>query len=141
MRFRQHQEPARSATRRLLLLFVLTVVLTVVALNAVMALLWMLQVGGAFGFPRWFFETNTVVATVFILGGSWLESVQLRKGGSHVAQMVGGHELLVPADALQRRLRNINLGDGGLFLVGVKHGDAGLAVCPRQLPEDLLKPG
>ena len=107
MRFRQHQDQARSATRRLLLLFVLTVVSTVAVLNGVLALLWTLQVGGVFGFPRWFFETNTVVATAFILGGSWLESVQLRKGGSHVAQMVGGHELLVPADALQRRLRNI----------------------------------
>jgi len=107
VRFRQHQDQARSATRRLLLLFVLTVVSTVAVLNGVLALLWTLQVGGVFGFPRWFFETNTVVATAFILGGSWLESVQLRKGGSHVAQMVGGHELLVPADALQRRLRNI----------------------------------
>lgn len=107
MRFRQHQDQARSATRRLLLLFVLTVVSTVAALNGVLALLWMLQVGGAFDFPRWFFETNTVVATAFILGGSWLESVQLRKGGAHVAQMVGGRELLVPSDALERRLRNI----------------------------------
>jgi Zn-dependent protease with chaperone function len=107
VRFRQHQDQARSATRRLLLLFVLTVVLTVAALNAVLALLWVLQVGGLLGFPRWFFETNTVVATAFILGGSWLESMQLRKGGAHVAQMVGGRELLVPADTLERRLRNI----------------------------------
>lgn len=107
MRFRQHQDQARAATRRLLWLFLLTVVLTVAAVNAVLALLWMLQVGGAFGFPRWFFETNSLVATAFILGGSWLESMQLRRGGAHVAQMVGGRELLVPADERERRLRNV----------------------------------
>ncbi len=106
MRFREHQDQARSATRRLLLLFLLTVLLTVAALNGVLALLWKLQVGGAFGFPRWFFETNTVVATTFILGGSWLEALQLRKGGAHVAQMVGGRELLVAGDERERRLRN-----------------------------------
>ncbi len=107
MRFRQHQDQARAATRRLLLLFLLTVVLTVAAVNAVLALLWVLQVGGVFGFPRWFFETNSVVATAFILGGSALESVQLRRGGAHVAQMVGGREVLVAGDTLERRLRNI----------------------------------
>lgn len=106
MRFREHQDQARSATRRLLLLFLLTVALTVAALNGVLALLWKLQVGGVFGFPRWFFETNTVVATAFILGGSWLEALQLRKGGAHVAQMVGGRELLVAGDERERRLRN-----------------------------------
>ncbi len=107
MRFRQHQDQARAATRRLLWLFLLTVVLTVTAFNGVLALLWMLHTGGLFGFPRWFFETNTVVSAGFILGGSWLESVQLRQGGAHVAQMVGGHELLVASDEPERRLRNI----------------------------------
>lgn len=107
MRFRQHQDQAHAATRRLLLLFLLTVVLTVVAVNGVLALLWKLQVGGVLGYPRWFFETNSAVATVFILGGSWIESLQLRRGGAHVAQMVGAGEVLVPGDALERRLRNI----------------------------------
>ncbi|MEP6971095.1 MAG: M48 family metalloprotease, partial [Betaproteobacteria bacterium] len=106
MRFREHQDLAHAATRRLLLLFLLTVVLTVAVLNGVLALLWKLQVGGVFGYPRWFFETNTVVASAFILGGSWLEAMQLRKGGAHVAQMVGGRELLVPGDERERRLRN-----------------------------------
>jgi len=107
VRFRQHQDQARAATRRLLLLFLLTVVLTVAAVNGVLALLWKLQVGGVLGYPRWFFETNSAVATVFILGGSWIESLQLRRGGAHVAQMVGAGEVLVPGDALERRLRNI----------------------------------
>lgn len=107
MRFRQHQDQARSATRRLLLLFLLTVVLTVVAVNLVLGLLWRLQTGGLLDFPRWFFETNSAVAAGFILCGSWLETLQLRQGGAHVAQMVGGRELLVNGDGHERRLRNI----------------------------------
>ncbi len=107
MRFRQHQDQARAATRRLLLLFLLMVALTVATLNGVLALFWKLQVGGLFGYPRWFFETNSAVATVFILGGSWIESLRLRRGGAHVAQMVGASEVLIPGDALERRLRNI----------------------------------
>ena len=107
MRFRQYQDQARAATRRLLLLFLLTVLLTVAAVNGVLAVLWKLQVGGMLSYPRWFFETNSAVATAFILGGSWIESLQLRRGGAHVAQMVGAGEVLVPGDALERRLRNI----------------------------------
>lgn len=107
MRFRQHQDQARAATRRLLLLFLLTVALTVLALNGVLALLWSLQTGNLVGYPRWFFETNSVLCAGFILGGSWLETVQLRRGGAHVAEMVGARELLVPSDGYQRRLRNV----------------------------------
>ena len=107
MRFRQHQDQARSATRRLLLLFLLTVLATVLAVNVVLALLWSLQTGNLLDYPRWFFETNSVLCAAFILGGSWIETVQLRRGGAHVAQMVGGRELLVPRDGHEQRLRNV----------------------------------
>lgn len=107
MRFRQHQNQARAATRRLLLLFLLTVLLTVLAVNLVLALLWSLQTGNLLAYPRWFFETNSVLCAVFILGGSWIETVQLRRGGAHVAQMVGARELLVPGDGYEQRLRNV----------------------------------
>ncbi len=107
MRFRQHQDKARSATRRLLLLFLLTVLATVLAVNVVLALLWSLQTGNLLDYPRWFFETNSVLCAAFILGGSWIETVQLRRGGAHVAQMVGGRELLVPRDGHEQRLRNV----------------------------------
>jgi len=107
MRFREHQDQARTATRRLLLLFLLTVVLTVLAVNGVLALLWSLQTGSLLAYPRWFFETNSVLAAGFILGGSWIETVQLRRGGAHVAEMVGGRELLVPRDGHEQRLRNV----------------------------------
>lgn len=107
MRFRQHQDQARAATRRLLLLFLLTVLATVLAVNAVLALLWSLQTGNLLAYPRWFFETNSVLCAGFILGGSWIETVQLRRGGAHVAQMVGARELLVPQGGHEQRLRNV----------------------------------
>jgi Zn-dependent protease with chaperone function len=107
VRFRQHQDQARAATRRLLLLFLLTVLATVLAVNAVLALLWSLQTGNLLGYPRWFFETNSVLCAGFILGGSWIETVQLRRGGAHVAQMVGARELLVPQGGHEQRLRNV----------------------------------
>lgn len=107
MRFRQHQDQARVATRRLLLLFLLTVALTLLAANGVLALLWSFQFGNRVGYPRWFFETNSVLGAGFILGGSWLETLQLRSGGAYVAKTVGAREMLVPGDGAQRRLRNI----------------------------------
>ena len=107
MRFRQHQDDARRATRRLLVLFVLIVLLTVMCTNGALALIWLLQTGGLFGYPRWFFETNTLVALGFILGGSWIETLRLRDGGAHVAALVGGRELLAPGTLAERRLRNI----------------------------------
>lgn len=74
MRFHEHQDQARAATRGLQLLFLLTVALTVLAANGVLALLWSLQFGKLVAHPRWFFETNSVLCVGFILGGSWLET-------------------------------------------------------------------
>ncbi len=62
---------------------------------------------GGSPFPKWFFETNTAVTLGFVLGGAWLESLQLRDGGAHVARMVGGREVAPPQSAAERRLRNI----------------------------------
>lgn len=107
MRFRQHQDDARRATRRLLVLFLVTVAGTVVCANAALALIWRLHSGGLSGFPPWFFETNTLVALGFILGGCWLETQRLRQGGAHVAQLLGGRELQDPRNAPERRLRNV----------------------------------
>ena len=107
MRFRQHQDDARRATRRLLVLFLCTVALTVVCANAALALIWRFHSGGFFGFPPWFFETNTLVALGFILGGCWLETQRLRQGGAHVAQLLGGREVLDPRSPAERRLRNV----------------------------------
>lgn len=107
MHFRQHQDDARRATRRLLALFLATVALTVVCANAALALIWRLHSGGLSGFPPWFFETNTLVGLGFILGGCWLETQRLRRGGAHVAQLLGGHEVQDPRSPAERRLRNV----------------------------------
>jgi Zn-dependent protease with chaperone function len=107
VRFRQHQDDARRATRRLLVLFLLTVALTVLCANAALALIWRLHTGGLSGFPPWFFQTNTLVTLGFILGGCWIETQRLRQGGAHVAQLLGGRELREPRDLAERRLRNV----------------------------------
>lgn len=107
MRFRRHQERARAASRALLFLFALTVLFTVAGVNLALALAWRLQFGALAGYPAWFFETNTVVTLGFVLGGAWVESLQLRDGGAHVARMVGGREVVAPRDAAERRLRNV----------------------------------
>lgn len=107
MRFRHHQDQARSATRRLLLWFVLTVLLTVLAVNLALWIIWRLSVGGVFGLPTGFFLTNTLVTLGFVLGGCWLETLQLRQGGARVAEQVGGREVLAPRDSRERRLRNV----------------------------------
>lgn len=57
--------------------------------------------------PRWFFEANTAMTLLFVLGGWWVESLQLRQGGAHVAHMLGGREITSPRDLAERRLRNV----------------------------------
>ncbi len=107
MRFREQQEQARSATGVLLLLFGLTVLFTVAGVNLALALVWRLQFGWLAGYPTGFFEINTAVTLGFVLGGAWLESLQLRDGGAHVARMIGGHEVATPRSPAEKRLRNM----------------------------------
>jgi Zn-dependent protease with chaperone function len=107
IRFREQQERSRVATRWLVALFALTVLFTVAGVNAALALAWRLQFAGFLGYPRWFFETNTFVTLLFVLGGAWLEALQLRDGGAHVAKLLGGREVIEPRTALERRLRNV----------------------------------
>ncbi|HMA07394.1 MAG TPA: M48 family metallopeptidase, partial [Ramlibacter sp.] len=107
MRFRQQQEQARAATGRLLALFALTVLFTVVGVNLALALVWRLQFGWLAHYPLGFFEVNTAVTLGFVLGGAWLESVRLRDGGAHVATLIGGQEVTTPGSPGERRLRNV----------------------------------
>lgn len=111
MHFDDHQAAARATTRRLLLLFVLNVLLTVLGVNALLALAWWAMSLGLFGggFPYLFFQTNTVMVLLFVLGGWWLESWQLRSGGAaYVAQWLGGRELTEQVYRFnEQRLRNI----------------------------------
>jgi Zn-dependent protease with chaperone function len=111
MRFRRHQEAAAAASTRLLLLFVAVVLATVVAVNALLYLAWLVTVPMAARLPALFFETNTALVLLFVLGGSWVESLALREGGAHVARLAGarpaqtaGH---ADAQRLERRFVNV----------------------------------
>ncbi|HIV71948.1 MAG TPA: M48 family metalloprotease [Candidatus Aquabacterium excrementipullorum] len=108
MRFWQQQAQARDQTLRLLLWFALLVLLLVVAVNAVLALVWRLVMPFSTGWPLLFFETNTAVVLLFVLGGAWMEAWRLRDGGGvRVAHWMGGVEVQDDGDALKRRLLNV----------------------------------
>ncbi len=108
MRFRLHQDDARSATRRLLLLFAVLLVALVVAVNAVAFGVWWLLLSHFSSLPPLFFECNTALVLLFVGGGCLVETGRLRRGGgAHVAQWAGGREVVDPRDAQERRLLNI----------------------------------
>jgi len=112
MNFFEHQEAARRNSRRLVVLFVLAVIATVVAINVAATVLWHvfspLGAGGAAGLPNGFYFTNTVVVLGLILGGTLVELNRLKAGGVAVAQMVGAREVDTSTrDALDRRLLNV----------------------------------
>ena len=111
MRFRRHREAADTATWRLLIGFSLVLVAVVAAANAAIALAYHLSFPIARGYPRLFFETNTAVVLLFVLGGCWVESLRLREGGAHVALMAGARPAQPSGSssdaALERRLVNV----------------------------------
>jgi Zn-dependent protease with chaperone function len=89
MRFRRHQEAAERQTRQLIAMFVLVVVGLVIAVNLVLALIYWITVPFARGLPNYFIETNTGLVLLFVLGGCYVESMRLHKGGPHVAELAG----------------------------------------------------
>jgi Zn-dependent protease with chaperone function len=106
MNFFEHQEAARSTSKRLVALFVLAVLAIVVAVNAVAAFVYL----GVFQppLPRGFFLTNTMVTLLMIGGGTWWETARLARGGEAVAQMIGARRVDPSTrDLLERRLVNV----------------------------------
>lgn len=96
----------------LIILFALAVIAIVLAVNLAAALIWIWAQGGALAgdnfFPRGFFVTNSALTLVMIVGGTLIETFNLRDGGDAVARMVGGR-LVSPAthDRQERRLLNV----------------------------------
>ena len=112
MRFREQQDDARRATQRLLALFVVMLLGLIVAVNGLLWAVWWglwKLLGFEFdGLPPLFFETNTAVVLMFVLGGAWVELGRLREGGgAHVAEWAGGRLLTDPQDLPERRLLNV----------------------------------
>lgn len=109
MKFRQHQDQAQAQTTRLFIWFALLLLTLVVGINAVLAAVYKFAAPFSAGFPHLFFETNSALVVLFVLGGSLIETQRLREGGGpRLARWLGGH--LVPQDdapPLQRRLLNV----------------------------------
>ena len=95
MRFFEQQERARAQTVRLLLLFALTLLALVVAVNVALALTWRLVAWQEAAYPAYFFHINTGVILLFVLGGWWIESSNLAGGGEQLAQRVGARQALL----------------------------------------------
>ncbi len=112
MRFFDHQRKARVQTRRLLLWFALTLGLLVLGVNAALALAWGLSggfwVADAPVFPRYFFEVNTGVTLMFVLGGWWLETSRLRHGGAvRLAEQMGARAAYPSGGLDEQRFCNV----------------------------------
>lgn len=106
----ESQREARGRTLRLLLVFALTVLLLLVAVNAALALAWILTwswwVPGA-GYPKYFFEVNTAVTLLFVLGGWWVETSRLSMGGAALAEQMGARLAQPGSDFDEQRFSNI----------------------------------
>lgn len=109
MKFREQQDDARRATRRLLGLFAVLLVALVLAVNLLLAgLWWMLGSWLSPNLPPFFAETNTIVVLMLVLGGAWVELSRLQSGGgAHVARWAGGQQVIDPRDLRERRLLNV----------------------------------
>lgn len=107
MRFFERQEKARAQTLRLLLLFGLTVIALLLAVNAALALTWRAVSPGFSGYPAYFFTVNTLVALLFVLGGWWLETSMLQGGGEALARRAGAREAWPSSRESEQKLCNI----------------------------------
>lgn len=112
MRFFEFQRQARGETIRLLLAFGITVLLLLVAVNAALALAWGLTWGfwmpGGISFPRHFFEVNTAVTLLFVLGGWWVETSRLSAaGGVRLAEQLGARLARPSGNFDEQRFCNI----------------------------------
>jgi Zn-dependent protease with chaperone function len=116
MRFFQHQSEARAQTRRLLWLFALTVLGLVLAMNAALALTWVVVRWGlngvVSGYPAYFFTVNTALTLLFVLGGWWLETSALHGGrdgggGEILARRAGAREAWPSSRDDERKLCNV----------------------------------
>jgi heat shock protein HtpX len=112
MRFFEQQDAARGETLRLLLLFCLAVVVTVLALNAALALCWwsvQLLSPVPLDFPRLFFTVNVSVTLLLVVGGWWIETsnLQLAGGPERLARRAGAREARPGTSGLEQRLCNI----------------------------------
>jgi Zn-dependent protease with chaperone function len=104
--FFEHQEQARSNSRRMLVLFVLAVLAVIAAVDAALAAGW------AWAHqqppPRALFFWGAGIAVGCIVVGSLKEICRLSSGGDAIAELAGGRPIASGSrDALERRLLNV----------------------------------
>lgn len=110
MKFWDHQEDARSETRRLLLGFGIAVAVLVVAVHVALVVAWWLMavlLPFRLPFPAGFLAANVGVSLMLILGGWWVETSNLRAGGVKLAKRVGARELRPSLSHAEQRLSNV----------------------------------
>ena len=107
MRFFERQQAARAQTLRLLVLFGLTVLALVLAVNAALALTWRVVTPGFTGYPAYFFTVNTAMTLLFVLGGWWLETSALQGGGEKLARRAGAREAWPGSREAEQKFCNI----------------------------------
>jgi Zn-dependent protease with chaperone function len=112
MRFFELQDEARRETLRLVALFALAVVATVLGVHAGLALCWWLLTfawPGPVPFPRLFFTVNVAVTLLLIVGGWWIEASSLRgaRGIERLARRAGAREARPATSHGEQRLANI----------------------------------
>jgi heat shock protein HtpX len=123
----ESQREARGETRKLLLAFAITVLLLVLAINAALALAWGLTwgfwrpVGDAL--PRYFFEVNTAVTLLFVLGGWWVETFDEQRLANIIDEMSISAGMKRPTAMVMAREDGINA-----FATGWDEDDAVIAV-------------
>ncbi|PZP99542.1 MAG: peptidase M48 [Variovorax paradoxus] len=111
MRFFEHQDQARRATRKLVAGFVLAVLATVAGVHTALALGWLvLRVlfGGDLPFPAYFFSVNVGVTLLLVLGGWWIETSALHAGAAQrLAHRAGAREARPGLSHAEQRLCNV----------------------------------
>ena len=107
MRFFERQQTARAQTLRLLVLFGLTVLGLVLAVNGALALTWRVVTPGFSGYPAYFFTVNTAITLLFVLGGWWLETSALHGGGEKLARRAGAREAWPGSRESEQKFCNI----------------------------------
>ena len=110
MKFWDHQQNARSETRRLLLGFAIAIVVLVAAVHVALVVAWSLMAAVLpvhLPFPAGFLAANVGVSLLLVLGGWWVETSNLRAGGVKLARRVGARELRPSLSHAEQRLSNI----------------------------------
>lgn len=110
MKFWRHQDTARSATQRLLWGFALAVLLLVAAVHGALVLAWLCLswlLGGQLPFPAGFPAVNIGMTLVFVLGGWWVETEQLRAGGWRLAERIGARAVRPERSLAEQAFANV----------------------------------